>query len=235
MHPGSPGPSASSHTAGCGNLLGTNRLEKPWTHHRPLSLVWENIDSKLSRCPDPVTPQRCHPGHQLTRARLSPFLSWRLCSPVRGQRASAHTRPATESSSLVSRTPRWERAVSGSSAGRARRTAGVPVHTRTRATLPPTPPRTTRARADDPGYGLHAGRVLALQRVHSRPAPVPTNRKSRQHFHSCTPALQINAYPRRPLEHPGSRRGWARRAGGPEGRQATQHCPCRPHCSPTWT
>lgn len=143
MHPGSPGPSALSHTARCGNLLGTNRLEKPWMHHRPLSIVWENINSKFSRCPHPATPQCCHPGHQPTRARLSPFLSWRLCSPVRWQRASAHTGPATESSSLISRTPRWERAVSRSSAGRARRTAGVHVHTRTRATPHPTPPGLT--------------------------------------------------------------------------------------------
>lgn len=77
----------------------------------------------------------------------------------------------------------------------------------------------------DPGYGLHASRVLALQRLHGRHGPVPTKEKSLQHFHSCKPALQINAYPRRSLEHPGSCRGRARRAGGPEGRQAVQHLP----------
>lgn len=153
MHLGSPGPSALSHTAGCGNLLGTNRLETPWTYRRPLSIVRENTNSKLSRCPHPATPQRCHPGHQLTRARLSPLLSWRLCSPVRWQRASAHTGPATESCSLLSRTPRWERAVPRSTAGRARKTAGVHMYARTRATPHPTPPHTTRARATTPVTG----------------------------------------------------------------------------------
>lgn len=143
MHLGSPGPSALSHMAGCGNLLGTNRLETRWMYRRPLSIVWENINSKLSRYPHPATTQHCHPGHQLTRARLCPLLSWRLCSPVRWQQASAHTGPATESCSLLSRTPRWERAVPRSTAGWARKTAActrtlapMPHHTQHRLALP---------------------------------------------------------------------------------------------------